>query len=176
MHYYKRVLNEDDVFPLHIARIVSGCAGLIHKRKDRFLVKKKHQKLLSEENAGQLYCLLFRTYFETFNLSYLDGLPELHCIQHTIPYSLLRLKELCNNDTSLKGLHSKVLLPAVQEEVREEIPKLVQADWVIRSRIICPLEAFGLLDCTYEKSKMPFSEITKCRKTELFDKFMRVEW
>ena len=132
--------------------------------------------MVSEENAGQLYCLLFRTYFETFNLSYLDGLPELHCIQHTIAYSLLRLKELCKGDTSLEGLHSKVLLPAVQEEIREEIPKLVQADWTIRSRIIRPLEAFGLLDCTYEKSKMPFFEITKCRKTPLFDKFMKVEW
>ncbi|RKY07746.1 MAG: hypothetical protein DRP56_05220 [Planctomycetota bacterium] len=174
--HYKKVLNEEDVFPLHIARIVSGCAGLIHKRKDKFLVKKKYQKLLSDENAGELYTLLFRTYFETFNLSYLDGFPELYSIQHTIPYSLLRLKELCKGDTSLEGLHSKILLPAVQEEVREEIPKLVQADWIIRSRIIRPLEAFGLLNCTYEKSNMPFSQITKCRKTPLFDKFMKAEW
>lgn len=176
VYHYKKIINEEDVFPLHIARVISECAGLIHKQKDRFLVKKKHQELLAEENAGKLYSLLFKTYFSMFNLSYLDGLPEAHSIQHTIPYSLLRLKELCKKDTSLEGLHSKILLPAVQKEVREELPKLVEADWIIRSRIIRPLKAFGLLECTYEKSKLAFSEITKCRKSPLYDKFMKVEW
>ena len=34
---------------------------------------------------------------------------------------------------------------------------------------------FGLLDCLYNKKEKGSSEITKIRKTKLFDKFMKFE-
>ncbi|MCJ7483969.1 MAG: hypothetical protein MUO31_13505, partial [Thermodesulfovibrionales bacterium] len=42
---YNKVINETDVFPLHTIRIVCESAGLIHKRKNKFLVQKKYQEL-----------------------------------------------------------------------------------------------------------------------------------
>ena len=52
---YNKVINEEDVFVLHMPRVVCQSAGLIHKRKSKFLVPKKRHSLLSDEKAGELY-------------------------------------------------------------------------------------------------------------------------
>lgn len=173
---YNKVLNEEDVFLLHIIRIVCESAGLIHKRKDKFLVAKKHQRLLSDENAGQLFHLLFMSYFRQFNLGYLDRLPDLNSIQDTVAYSFIRLKEICNDYIPLDGLQDETLLPAVLDEVEETLTERVFVEWIIGSRIIQSLTELGLLECLYKKEEREFSHITDVKKSQLFDKFMKVEW
>lgn len=91
---FNKVLNEHDVRPLHIIRIICELARLVRRRKRKFLVTNKGQQLLGEQKAGELYTLLFRTFFRQFNLSYLDGLPECYGLQGTIAYSLYRLKKV----------------------------------------------------------------------------------
>ena len=91
---YNKVINEIDVLPLHLIRIACEAIGLIHKRKNKFLVVKKYQSLAAEEKAGELYHLLFTGYFTKFNIGYFDRLFELDCIQQTIAYSIFRLGEI----------------------------------------------------------------------------------
>ena len=172
---YNKVINEEDVFLLHIIRIVCECAGLIHRRKNKFLMFKKHQALLSKERAGELYFLLFNSYFRKFNISYPDRLPELDSVQHTIAYSIFRLKEIADNFINLEGITEQILLPAVVDEVRAALSKYVFIEWLIASRIINPLRDLGLLECNYTGKDMDM-ELRQLKKTKLFDKFITVQW
>lgn len=172
---YNKVMNEDDVFPLHVARIVCESAGLIHKRKNKFLVTKKHQNLLSDEKAGELYNLLFNAYFRKFNIGYLDRLPELNCIQDTVAFSLYRIGEVASDYIKIGDLSNKMLLPAVKYEVEASLPEYAKTDRMLATRIVEPLQGFGLLECNYKKKKW-LSELETVKKTELFDKFIKVEW
>lgn len=172
---YNKVINEIDVFPLHIVKIACESAGIIHKRKNKFLVIKKVQSLVSEEKAGELYHLIFNGYFTKFNIGYLDRLSDLHCIQNTIGYSFYRLKEIADSYIGVKDLVDTILLPAVRQEVIAELTKQMRIEWLLVARIIRPLEGFGLLECEYRKKEWR-DEIVKVRKTRLFDKFVRKEW
>jgi len=170
---YNKVLNEDDVFPLHISRIICDCAGLITRRAQKFLVPKKHLHLLSEEKAGELYYLLFQAHFNSFNLSYLDGLPEIESLQGTFDFALYMLSVLCNEYKSIEELYDLVFLPVVLDDIEESSSEFISEDWYLTSRIIDPLVGFGLLECKYKQDKY-FRRIDQVRKTALFDRFVRV--
>jgi len=172
---YNKVINETDVFPLHVVRIVCQSAGLIQKRKNKFLVLKKHHSLLADERAGELYVLLFNSYFTIFNIGYVDRFPELDCIQHTIAYSIYRLGEIADKYVSVVELAEEILLPAVLKEVKEGISQYVKVEWILHSRIFEPLKDFGLVDCKYKQFK-GYSQLEKVKKTELFDRFVGCEW
>jgi hypothetical protein len=168
---YNKVLNETDVFPLHIINIVCECAGLIKTRSKKILILKKYHNLLSEEKAGELYYLLFEAYFKKFNLAYLDRLPEMDGIQNTIEFSLYRLSVICNDYQSVDDLYYEVFLPAIIHEIEEGLTEYIRKEWVVTSRIISPLIEFGILECKYKQEKH-FNRIDQARKTSLFDRFI----
>ena len=171
-----KVINEQDVWTLHIVRVVCQAAGLVHRKKNKFLVPKKHHPLLSDERAGELYTLLFRAYFTELNLGYGDRLPTLACIQHTIPYSVYRLGRIADRYRGIEELARQILLPAVEKEVREAISSIyLKMEWILGRRIIEPLEKFGLLEYKRKQHK-GYSEIEAARKTELLDRFVRCAW
>jgi len=168
-----KVLNEQDVFALHIVRVICACASLIVRWKTKFLVTKKAKDLLAEGKAGQLFTLLFKTYMRKFNLAYLDRLPPCHCLQATIAYSLYRLAALTSEWRSIDSLVPNILLPKVRQDITKELPSLVEPEWLIRARIIRPLEDFGLLECAYQDRDIPLIRMpNKVKKTDLFDKFL----
>ena len=168
---YNKVLNETDVFPLHIINIVCECAGLIKTRSKKILILKKYHNLLSEEKAGELYYLLFEAYFKKFNLAYLDRLPEMDGIQGTIEFSLYRLSVICNDYQSTEDLYYEIFLPVVLEAIEDELSKYMSEEQVVTSRIINPLVGFGLLECKYKQEKY-INRIVQTRKTSLFDRFI----
>ena len=168
---YNKVLNEDDVFPLHIIRIVCEGAGLIRIRSNKITVLKKYYSLLSEEKAGELYYQLFDAYFNKFNLSYLDGLQEMDGIQGTLDFSFYRLSVLCDNYQSIEDLFYEAFLPSIINEIEEESSEYVRKEWYLTSRIINPLVGFGLLECQYKKEKH-HNRMERARKTPLYDKFI----
>ncbi len=172
---YNKVINEPDVSPLHTIRIVCESAGLIHKRKNKFLVQKKYQDMLSDERAGELFCMLFQGYFRKFNIGYVDRLPELDFIQHTVAYSIYRLGEIADSYRRVEGLTEEILLPAVLKKIRDEISEHVFIEWIIGSRIIEPLIDFGLVKGRYKQFK-GYSALERLRKTELFGRFVRCKW
>jgi hypothetical protein len=173
---YNKVINEEDVFfELHIPRVVCELAGLIHRRKNKWLVLKKFYSLLSDEKAGELYTLLFKTYFTQFNLSYLGRFPELPSIQNTIAYSIYKLGEIADEYRSMDGLAEEILLPEVLKDIEEGSSEYVETRHVLLSRILRPLEDFGLVELKYrEVDRIP--KIEAIRKTELFDRFVGWGW
>ena len=169
---YNKVINETDVGPLHVVKTVCEAAHLIHHRQKKILLTKKHRGLLANEKSGELYYLLFEAYFRSFNIGYSDRLPDLDGVQETIAYSLYRISTLCSDYCSTKALFQKALLPAVRQEIEDCIGATRERPWVVETRIIKPLEEFGLLEC--KRGKGNYRDfIVAARKTKLFDRFIK---
>ena len=168
---YNKVLNETDLFPLHIIKIICKGAGLIENRYNKILVPKEHHDLLSEERAGELYYLLFEAYYKKFNLAYADRLAEMDGIQCTIEFSFYRLSMICNDYQHVDDLYYEAFLPAILEKIEDELTGFINEEMVVTSRILHPLVGFGLLECKYKQEKY-FNRIVQARKTPLFDKFI----
>jgi hypothetical protein len=171
---YNKVVNEEDVFSLHVIRIVCEEAKLIQCRKKKFIVTTNGKKLFSKDNMGELFYGLFITYFRKFNIGYVDRFSELDCIQHAMGYSLCRLSEIASEWVTIEELFDEILLPKVKEEAVKTLPSVIEPYWIVRSRIVGPLKEFGLLGCRYKEDRK--KEVEAVRKTALFDKFMRVAW
>lgn len=170
---FNKVINEPDVMPLHVVRIVCEEAKLIQYRKKKFLVSSRGKELLPDEKAGQLYYELFNSYFKKFNMGYVDRLPAFDCVQNTIVYSFYRLSRIADEFFDMEELFYEIFLPAVRSEIRKKLPPVLEVKWLIQSRIVGPLTDFGLLECRYKVEG--YREIGAVRKTELFDRFMRWE-
>ena len=91
---YKKAINEEDAWDLHLTRVICQSARLIRPYRGKFRVLKKVEKLLEEQHAGKLYRQLFIGFFTRFNLAYMDGRCPCHAIQQTLPYILYRLAKL----------------------------------------------------------------------------------
>ena len=98
-------------------------------------------------------------------------MTELNCIQQTIAYSFYRLGETCKDYRNIEELSDEVFLPAVLQEIEEEIVRHLKKEWFLIRRIIDPLVGFGLLECKYIQEEH-FNRMDQVRKTPLFDKFI----
>ncbi len=100
---WNKVINEDDVRPLHVLRILLYQARLLRRWKGTFRVTKHAESLLGEERAGELYAVLFRIHFRRFNLAYLDMVAETYEFQHTIGLLALPLRTVGRGLASAGG-------------------------------------------------------------------------
>lgn len=166
-----KVINEYDVFPVHILRILLELAGLIRRRKGVFRASKKARSLLAEDQAGALYALLFRTHFRKFNLAYLDMLPEVEDLQATIAYSLFMVGCRAREWITPRDLAPLVLIPIVQAELASH-PSGIALPRAATARVLDPLESFGLLERRDGPVERPWTQSYEVRKTELFDRFI----
>lgn len=168
---YNKVFNEEDVFELHVIRLVCECGQLIRKYKKSFVLTRNADKMLVDKQLGELYPCLFTTFFRRFNLGYLDRLPECAGIQTTIAYSLYRLSLVATDWIATESLFDDILLPKVKEDIAELDTPLRERVWFVEKRIIVPLEGFGLLACRQEK-KNSYPKLEAVKTTELFGKFI----
>jgi hypothetical protein len=76
-----KVVNEQDLWPLHVARVVAECAGLVARRNKRFQLTRAGGELLPDDHAGALFRRLFLAYFRRFNLQYDFNLRDVPLIQ-----------------------------------------------------------------------------------------------
>jgi len=166
-----KTVNEYDVTPVWSARIICQLAGLICKYKNKFVVTKSGLELLKPENSGKLYHLLFLTYFRKFNIGFYDRLPDLDGLQHTIGYTFYHLSHLAKKQTSFDDICCKITLPAVLKELEAIETEYLKPSWIIKHRVIEPLEYAGLLNCRREKIVL-FPEITSLEISSLFEKFL----
>ena len=167
------VLNEGDVHPVHIARVVAELAGLIRKVKGQFKITKKNRWLHGDDAAGRLFSLLFKTFFRRFNLAYLDRLSDSPMVQEMAAYYLFRLSRFGENWMLLRSVMDEIMLPWALPE--DEGPyRHLKEDALLHHRLIAPLESFGLL----EKRNIPgngrtdWFNLLEIRKTPLFDRFI----
>ncbi len=149
-----KVVNETDLFDLHVSRVVCEEAGLIGNYKGKFVLRKKYQHLLEPEKAGELFRHLFITYFQKFNLGYADGISiETHSLQGSIAYTLNCLQKLPDSWQPIKPLPKKILLPAIRAELELSIRDLPYTEIhnVLELRLFRHLSQWGLLEIQYQK-------------------------
>ena len=173
---YNKVLNEADVTPLHVLRVILELAGLLRFAKEVFKITNKGTILLEESNAGELYTLLFTTHFRKFNLSCLDRMPECPALQDTIAFSFYMLGRHGKQWKKETALAPLLLLPVAKTQMSRSDMHFGESElsWPAFSRILRPLESFGLLE-RWEYKKGMLLDNVKARKTGLFDRFIKFD-
>ncbi|MBD3167572.1 hypothetical protein GF324_13310 [bacterium] len=175
-----KAVNENDVSPLHLLRVLLMQAGFVRKYRGRFIVSKKGRELHSEEKAGQLYASVFRTYATKFNHAYVDGWPELPIVQQSLAYLLHRLSQTEGRWIDWEKEWVDLLPPQVLEEGLAEFktpePKTIMRA-MVSGRIIHPLHAFGLIDEHYrDHASFPgLTILASIRTTPLFKRFLQFD-
>ena len=171
-----KAFNELDIWDLHIMRLILDLGGLLRLRKGKFYMTKKGKGLLEEEKAGELFVLLFKVFFQKFNLAYIDTYEEHEMIQDTIAYSFYGLSWALQDWKSVEEVYSNVLLPMVRKNIppssgihRPELRLVVE-------RILEPFQQFGLLQSRNVRSEdKPFGQ-NEYKKTPLFDRFIQFDF
>lgn len=172
---YRKTWDEDDAVPLVVLRHVLQFAGLIRRYKGKFVLTKKGRQHMRPEEAGALYGLLFTTLFRGFNLGYFDGCPEYPGVQHTIAYSFYVLSQRVGDWTCIQELSEELFLaPVAAEFLIRPYSGESDARLIAETRILKPLERFGLVELQAEEERPSWRVLQKVRKTPLFDAWFQV--
>ncbi len=172
---YNKVINEHDAGDVHHLRVLLDLAGLIKRRKGRFTITRRGADALSPHRAGELFALLFRTWFRKLNLAYLDAMPEAPAFQNTVAFTLFRLGQVAGDWRESAGLARDVVLPTILDE----IPRALDSDdgfdrlpVMLETRVLDPLAGFGLAEVREEPGRTKWLPRRFYRKTDLFDRFL----
>ena len=142
-----KVINEPDVWPLHLARIVGECAGLISRRNKRIQLTRSGRELLPDDQAGILFRKLFLAYFRKFDLHYDFHLRDVPGIQQTMAVIVWRLDTVARDWVPVRGLAPELLLPGVLTQLRQAMLSHYDAeDLILAGYVLEPLWDFGLLE------------------------------
>jgi len=172
-----KVINESDVWALHIARVVCYIGKLVRKHKKHFVLTRKARELLPEDRAGTLYHHLFHTMFREFNLDYISHWADVPTIQATLPYELYRISQLpLHQDHDIEGLVPIVFVPAVRREISNVSSRKEDPEWLLKDHILRPLESFGLVKIVAGEHKPPSMDLmNRVRRLPLFDAFIHFD-
>ena len=176
IYKYRKIVNEQDVPPLHYARVVSRLAGLVRLHKGKFGIPKSKVALLRDDRAGEMFTRLFTAFFRKFNLAYAHPVVfEARGLQTCAAYTLYRLGVVAADWRLLEDLPLEVLLPSVREQVEEEIGE--SEHWttedLLTGRLIRWLIAWGMLEGRYEQEGKFFKPLKAVRTTPLYGAVLR---
>jgi hypothetical protein len=168
-----KVLNEQDVWVLHLSRVVSELAGLVACRSKHFKLTKQGAALLAEDRAGELYHRLFIAYFRKFDLHYDFHLRDVPGIQQSMAVILWRLGEVLQDWHPVHALAPQILLPRVLQQLRQAmVSEYDREEWIFSGYVLEPLRDLGLIE---RRSKSDWPSITEkdsVRVTPLWKKFI----
>lgn len=167
-----KVLNEEDVWHLHVVRVLLELAGLVKRRKGRFSLTRTGKRLAADGRAGELFATLFRVHFQRFSLAYLDRAPEVPEFQFSTAYSLFRFREVGGDWMNRYDLAESIVLPGVGEGLTPD-PIFNPLPLIVETRFLRPLEGFGLAE-VQEIGREPgeLEARNAFRKTPLYDRFL----
>lgn len=141
--------NEEDVWPLHYARLLLELAGLVKRRRGVWSGTRRGVAHVAEDRAGALFATLVRTHFRDLDLAYLDGVGPAPGFQGTAAYTLYRFGRVGGGWRRADELTREVLLPSVR-------PELPSRAWfggtfdalalILETRVLRPLVGFGLAE------------------------------
>lgn len=168
----RKVINEDDLFPLHITHVLLDLAGLIKRRKGVISLTRRGQEFQGDVRVAELFVLLFRTHFRQFNLAYLDRSVPVPGFQRTIGYALYQFGRIGAEWRMAEALTESLILPAVRAEIPPD-PHFDRTANILGNRLLRPLEGFGLAEMR-EQPRAPgeWGRDQLYRKTPLFDRFL----
>ena len=139
--FYK-VLTEDRVSGIHDMRTILEMTGLIRFQKSRIILTKKGFHFGKEENARELFSLLFKTFFGEFNMSYIDCMNEDDDLQPTVFYTFFMINKYMDHWLSTKKTTELIVLPFIQDNHKNSRSFPAQ----VKRRVLDPLVQFGLLE------------------------------
>lgn len=171
---YNKVLNEEDVWYLHVLRILLDLTGLIRKQKGNYCLVKKRAALLRDEQAGELYQKLLVTYFRRMNMAFMSNQQPVPFLQESMPFILYRMQLMNEGWYPITEVMDNVLLEYAAKELLSQFGYLLEPEWLFYAYVLHPLELFGLADTRQTKTNEPEFIHTyspdQVRKTQLFDK------
>jgi hypothetical protein len=166
----ERTLKEGEVRPIHLTRVVAELAGLIERRGARFALTQRGRELHAEARSGELYALLFETWFRRFNLGY-SSFAEWPELQHQIAFTLYRLSVVEAHEQLPADLLATAVLPFAREGAptnpHHDLPGLL-----FEQQCLVPLEHFGLLSSSRESDSASQSEKRRFHVTPLYGEFL----
>jgi hypothetical protein len=140
------VLNEGDVLWLLVLRHTLLFARLLVRRRG-LVASKQGRILLDEQRAGELYALLFTTFFRTFDLRFFDNSDRHPGLQPTVAYSFYRLRSEARDWSTAQELAERAWHPDAKEPPSPS--DLQYGDlrhWSDTHRVVRPLVLFGLME------------------------------
>jgi hypothetical protein len=141
--HLNKVLNEEDVWPLHILRLVLAEAKLLRRRKGTFHATPRGRELAEDPAGGALLVTLFRAFFRGINLAYLSrvGPEERDPLQWRAAVVFLRLVAADDTWRSPDGWEGVLAYD------RPTAPVIAGQVWSnFQPRWLRPLEWFGVLE------------------------------
>ena len=163
-----KTLNEMDVWPLHVMRLLLEVARLTRKRKGRLHLTREGRRLLPPERAGELLAVLFHAMFRDFNLAYFSYARLGGHMQTQAVLTLYMIGCEARDWISPEELMRRSVVP--DEEMLHAREGL--AHHAFRARILGTLDWFGLI----EKRRLPadpeWASMSEVRTTPLFHRFL----
>lgn len=165
-----RVLNEEDLSPLHLPRVLLELAGLVKRHKGIFSRTRRGTELTAATSAGKLLATLVRTHFRRLDLEYMDGVGPAPDFQHTIGYTLYQFGHVGTEWRNAGELTELLVIPGVRHTLPVS-PHFDVLALILETRFLRPLEGFGLAEQRSSPRK-PGDMIAHAayRKTSLFDR------
>jgi len=171
-----KVVNELDLWPLHLARVVAECARLVARRKKRFQLTRAGRELLPDDQAGALYRRLFLAYFRRFNLQYGFNLRDVPLIQSSMAVILWRLDSVARDRMPVRGLTRQILMRQVFDQLHAAMKSPYEREeWILDGYVLRPLLNLGLLKRKSSTEWPAVTEKDEIRTTDLWRKFIRFE-
>lgn len=171
---YNKVLNELDLWSLHIVRVLAELSGLVRKRKKRWLVTRCGREMLAESAAGALYRRAFITLFRKLNISYLSAVRDVPDIQPGMAIILWRIDMLLESWTPIKGLPPQIFTARLMQRLHDAMVSPYQrAEDILESYVLWPLRRCGLLEIRgHPSGYADFEGQGEVRMTPLFRRFI----
>ena len=172
-----KVIDEPDVGPLMILRNLLELARLIHKRKG-FRISPAGRVLLDEARRGELFALLFRTFFRELSLAWVEHWDGDAGLQQTIAFTFWKLRTETESWASPDHLARVAWLDTAKEPVPEPWANL-STDFRggrFRRRVLEPLVWFGLLESRDVPAAEKWQRPIEVRKTPLYDRLLRFDF
>ena len=171
-----KVRNESDLRWLPLLRHALRFAGLLVRRKG-LRVSSRGRELLRAERAGELYALVFRTFFRTLDLRSL-GFDHRHPgLQSTIAFSFYKLRSAARDWSGVDALSDAAWLPSAKEPPSEhEVAGADYRNFAFHHRVLAPLVQFGLLETRELPGANRWSGTSEFRVDPLFAQFMHFDF
>jgi hypothetical protein len=171
-----KVINEQDLWPMHLVRVVSECGGLMARRRKRFQLTRAGRELLPDGQAGVLFRKVFLAYFRKFDLHYDFHLREVPGIQQTLAVILWRLETVAREWTPVRGLAPQILLPGVLNQLHAAMAYAYDTEeWILGGYVLDPLKDLGLIERTPRGEWPSVTEHDEIRLSALWRKFIHFE-
>jgi hypothetical protein len=163
-------ITEQDVWPLYQLRSVCELAGLLRRRRQRFELTEAGRELLDDARAGELFALLFRTWFRALDSQQFSRWDWPELLQQ-VAYTLYRLPSIAAEWCAVDDMLDDVILPFARARAPAH-PDVGLAAISLAIDVLRPLTQFGLLE-RREGDDRASAGFGFYRTTPLAGKFLR---